>query len=149
MIEHVVVVFRHVLIRESACEQAANSIESLKRDNVILFEKMRYLESFGQHGGGAHRVSSRNSDIERGNFSLVDVSARSRRRTKRRAFERSARQKKYSDLYEEKLNPFQAFTANVSSAAAAARARVVVVSRRRSRCQHTGANAAFDKHDAL
>ncbi|GLE10102.1 hypothetical protein PINS_up022097 [Pythium insidiosum] len=83
-------------------EELANSLRSqvtrLEQDNMQLYQKIRYLQSYrGSKGhdsaarGGHHRVTPGSFDIEGGADAAGDVEAR------------------YKSMYEEKLNPFQQF----------------------------------------
>lgn len=75
----------------SSLSSSNNEIENLRADNVRLYEKIRFLESFAGGAGGAkhHRAINVSSD--------------------------NPTEQKYSTLYEQRLDPFQQFHADESN----------------------------------
>eukprot|EP00644_Phytophthora_capsici_P010056 jgi/Phyca11/551202/estExt2_Genewise1Plus.C_PHYCAscaffold_410025 len=80
---------------KSRVEELAQSYKStvarLETDNMQLYHKIRYLQSYGAGGSGDSRVKPNFSSLEDGSGGASDVEAR------------------YRGMYEEKMNPFVQF----------------------------------------
>jgi homeobox protein cut-like len=70
--------------RQRAADANSGELEKLRRDNVALYEKIRYLQSFSNKEAGREGARSRVDDVE----------------------------SRYKTQYEEQINPFAAFSRN-------------------------------------
>ncbi|GAM23932.1 hypothetical protein SAMD00019534_071070 [Acytostelium subglobosum LB1] len=86
---------------EKQLETCKLEVHSLKQDNIKLYEKIRFLQSYDKNRGGgvitgnAKRAGDRNYDMERGGTTASTSN--------------NDTEEKYGKLYEDSINPFLSF----------------------------------------
>ncbi|KAG7394286.1 Cut-like homeobox [Phytophthora boehmeriae] len=76
---------------EELAQSYKSTVARLETDNMQLYHKIRYLQSYGDNGSAGSRITPSFSSLEEGNNSTSDVEVR------------------YRGMYEEKMNPFVQF----------------------------------------
>ncbi|KAF4319912.1 hypothetical protein JM18_001229 [Phytophthora kernoviae] len=76
---------------EELAQSYKSTVARLETDNMQLYHKIRYLQSYGDNGSAGSRVAPSFNSLEEGNSTTSDVEAR------------------YRGMYEEKMNPFVQF----------------------------------------
>lgn len=76
---------------EELAQSYKNTVARLETDNMQLYHKIRYLQSYGGDKSGRARIKPNFSALEDGSAGAYDVEAR------------------YRSMYEEKMNPFVQF----------------------------------------
>ncbi|RLN49652.1 hypothetical protein BBJ29_001217 [Phytophthora kernoviae] len=76
---------------EELAQSYKSTVARLETDNMQLYHKIRYLQSYGDNGSAGSRVAPNFNSLEEGNSTTSDVEAR------------------YRGMYEEKMNPFVQF----------------------------------------